>query len=72
MTDVRETFNHDLLLHEADRQVAQRRYPTIWHVLDHPELRAYFADWTVLHDYEGQPTESGHQHAVAELVARKA
>jgi hypothetical protein len=43
MTDVRETFNHDLLLHEADRQVAQRRYPTIWHVLDHPELRGYFA-----------------------------
>jgi hypothetical protein len=39
----RETFNHDLLLHEPDRLLAQRRYPTIWHVLDHPELRRYFA-----------------------------
>jgi len=35
------------------------------------ELRGYFADWTVLHEYEGQPTESCHQHAVAELVVRK-
>ena len=35
------------------------------------ELRSFFPDWMVLHDYEGNPTESCHQHAVAELVARK-
>ena len=35
------------------------------------ELESYFADWTVLHYYEGQPAESCHQHPVAELVARK-
>jgi len=35
------------------------------------ELREYFSDWTVLHDYEGQPHESCHAHQVAELVARK-
>jgi tellurite methyltransferase len=38
----------------------------------HPdELRACFADWTILHYREGEPGESGHRHAVAELVARK-
>jgi tellurite methyltransferase len=35
------------------------------------ELQSYFTDWAVLHYYEGQPTESCHKHAVAELVARK-
>jgi len=35
------------------------------------ELRSYFSDWTVLHYYEGEPRESGHDDAVAELVARK-
>ncbi|MBZ5608519.1 MAG: methyltransferase domain-containing protein [Acidobacteriia bacterium] len=35
------------------------------------ELRTYFAGWTILHYYEGQPHESGHQRAVAELAARK-
>jgi SAM-dependent methyltransferase len=35
------------------------------------ELRSYFADWPILHYYEGQPNESGHRHAVAELVAQK-
>jgi len=35
------------------------------------ELRAYFSDWPVLHYYEGRPSESCHQRAVAELVARK-
>ena len=39
----RETFNHDLLLHKQDRLLAKAKYPTIWHVLDHPELRGYFA-----------------------------
>lgn len=35
------------------------------------ELQSYFTEWTVLHYYEGEPTESCHKHAVAELVARK-
>ncbi len=33
------------------------------------ELRGYFSDWTILHYYEGQPSESCHQHPVAELIA---
>ena len=35
------------------------------------ELRACFAGWTILHDFEGLPRESCHQRAVAEIVARK-
>jgi tellurite methyltransferase len=35
------------------------------------ELRAYFACWTILHDFEGQPRESCHRRAVAEIVAVK-
>ncbi len=35
------------------------------------ELRAFFPDWAVLHYREGEPAESGHRHAVAELVAQK-
>jgi SAM-dependent methyltransferase len=35
------------------------------------ELRAFFPGWTILHYREGEPGESGHRHAVAELVARK-
>jgi tellurite methyltransferase len=35
------------------------------------ELQSYFAEWEVLHYYEGLPTEGCHQHPVAELVARK-
>ncbi len=35
------------------------------------ELRACFAGWTILHDFEGQPHESCHRRAVAEVVARK-
>ena len=35
------------------------------------ELRKFFADWTILHYYEGQPHESCHLHGVAELVGRK-
>ena len=34
------------------------------------ELRAYFAGWNILHYFEGQPRESCHRRAVAELVAR--
>lgn len=38
----------------------------------HPgELRGYFEGWRILHYREGDPGESGHRHAVAELVAQK-
>lgn len=39
----KQKFNDDLLLGQTDREVAARRYPTILHVLDNPELRNYFA-----------------------------
>jgi len=35
------------------------------------ELRAFFEGWRILHYREGEPGESGHQHAVAELVTQK-
>jgi tellurite methyltransferase len=35
------------------------------------ELRAFFSDWAILHYQEGETGESGHRHAVAELVAQK-
>lgn len=35
------------------------------------ELRSFFADWKILHDYEGSSREACHQHPVAELVAQK-
>jgi tellurite methyltransferase len=35
------------------------------------ELRAEFGGWEILHDYEGQPTEEGHQRRSAEIVAKK-
>jgi len=35
------------------------------------ELRAFFKDWTILHEYEGMPSESCHEHAVAEIVAQR-
>jgi SAM-dependent methyltransferase len=37
------------------------------------ELKAQVATWgwDVLHDREGAPTESDHQHATAEIVARR-
>ena len=37
----------------------------------HGELRAFFADWKILHDYEGKSREACHQRPVAELVAQK-
>jgi hypothetical protein len=40
-------FNDDLLLEEADRELAARKYPTIFHVLDHPELRELFRQYDV-------------------------
>lgn len=36
-------FNDDLLLAREDRDVAARKYPSVIHVLDHPELRHSFA-----------------------------
>lgn len=36
------------------------------------ELRGYFADWPILHSYEGQSHEPSHQRPVAELVAARA
>ena len=35
------------------------------------ELRDSFADWKILHEYEGQSREACHQRPVAELVAQK-
>jgi tellurite methyltransferase len=35
------------------------------------ELRRYFNGWMIRHDFEGQPSESCHQRAVAEIVVRK-
>lgn len=35
------------------------------------ELRSFFEDWIILHDHEGVPGESCHEHAVAEIVAQK-
>jgi hypothetical protein len=38
-------FNDDLLMQESDRKLAVRKYPTIYHVLDHPELRKLFLQY---------------------------
>ena len=38
-------FNDDLLLHESDRELAARKFPSIVHVLDHPELRKLFIEY---------------------------
>jgi tellurite methyltransferase len=35
------------------------------------ELRGFFTGWRILHYREGEPGESCHLHAVAELVAQK-
>ena len=35
------------------------------------ELRSFFADWDVLHYFEGRPEDSAHKQAAAEVVARK-
>ena len=35
------------------------------------ELASFFDGWPILHYREGQPDESGHRHAVAELVTQK-
>ena len=35
------------------------------------ELRAFFEDWKIRHEYEGKSREAFHQRPVAELVAQK-
>ncbi|HWY46988.1 MAG TPA: methyltransferase domain-containing protein [Bryobacteraceae bacterium] len=35
------------------------------------ELRAFFEDWKILHEYEGSSREACHQRPVAELAAQK-
>jgi hypothetical protein len=38
-------FNDDLLLLEEDRKLASIKYPTIFYVLDHPQLRQLFSKY---------------------------
>jgi tellurite methyltransferase len=56
-----------MIVHLADadqpRGTPTRAYPD--------ELLAFFSNWAILHYREGEPGESGHRHAVAELVAKK-
>jgi hypothetical protein len=40
-----QRFNDDLLVREEDRHLAAKLYPTVLHVLDHPELRNCFAHY---------------------------
>lgn len=35
------------------------------------ELRGFFADWEIQHDYEGPSRDPAHRRPVAEIVARK-
>lgn len=35
------------------------------------ELRDFFADWEMLHYFEGQPRDAAHKRAVAEVVGRR-
>jgi SAM-dependent methyltransferase len=35
------------------------------------ELKAYFQDWEILHEYEGVPRDAAHRRAVAEILARR-
>ena len=46
-------FNDDLLLTAKDRQFAALKYPTIFHVLDHPELRQLFSHYDKLANQPG-------------------
>jgi hypothetical protein len=40
-------FNDDLLLLDEDRKLASIKYPTIFHVLDDPQLRQLFLKYDV-------------------------
>jgi tellurite methyltransferase len=41
------------------------------HRLRPGELGKYFSGWEILHRHEGQPNDSAHRRAVAEIVARR-
>jgi tellurite methyltransferase len=41
------------------------------YLLQPGELRAEFRGWEIQHDYEGTPTEGGHQRRTAEIIARR-
>jgi tellurite methyltransferase len=41
------------------------------HRLRPGELKNYFEGWEILHQYEGEPRDAGHQRSVAEVVARR-
>jgi len=74
-------FLHRPLFAQARRAVRQgglfaaaihvRHDDTGRFLLEPGELRALFGDWEILFYREGVPAESGHRHAVAELIARK-
>ena len=55
------------IVHLADPDEKQgtpkRAYPA--------ELRTFFEGWRILHDYEGEPGESCHKRAVAEIAAQR-
>jgi SAM-dependent methyltransferase len=40
-------------------------------LLHRGELRAFFAGWDILHDFEGKPARGPHQRIVAEIIARR-
>jgi len=54
-----------VIVHLADAEATPRQASP-------GELRAMFAGWQLLHDYEGEPRESCHKRAVAEIAARRA
>jgi len=41
------------------------------HSLRPGELKSYFNDWHILHQYEGSPNDAAHRRRVAEIVARR-
>src|SRR5262245_6292358 len=43
-TLVGHRFNDDLLVNQTDLTEARKQFPTIIHVLDHPELRKLFQE----------------------------
>lgn len=40
-------------------------------LLKRGELRQFFAEWEIMHQFEGKPQDAPHQRAVAEIVARR-
>jgi hypothetical protein len=56
-------FNDDLLLHEEDRKLALAKYPSIFHVLDHAELRQLFSK------YDAPANRAKHTGLMAGILA---